>query len=233
MSEHQHTSASVYIKIGALLTVITLVEIWLPSWSAQTTYNVFLISLATLKFWFVVQIFMHLKNDGKLVGGIFALGLVLAGGTLWALLALMNPAVGSPSPRSDPEGHTAEAIAIGSAEEGAGIDGSGEEPAAPALSAEEMAALIERGETLAMEKGCVACHTTDGTQIIGPTWQGLLGREEMMDNGSSLVVDEAYIRESILEPGAKVVDGFVVGMMPKMPITDEELAALLAYIMTL
>ncbi|MCH7493281.1 c-type cytochrome [bacterium] len=233
MSAPTHTSPASYVKIGILLGVITLVEISLPSWSAQTTYNVLLISLAAVKFWFVAQIFMHLKQDGKLVGGIFALGLLMAGGTIWALLAMMNPNVGNPSQRSETT-HTAEG------EIGDGVDGEedgGEEPHdggdEAETSPEELAALVERGALLATAKGCSVCHSTDGTRVIGPTWQGLLGREERMVDGSTLVVDEAYIRESITDPTAKVVDTFVAGMMPKTPLTDDELDALVAYIMSL
>ena len=228
MSQHKPTSASSYVQIGILLTVITLVEIWLPSWSAQITYNVFLLGLATLKFWLVVQIFMHMRQDGKVVGGIFALGLLLAGGTIWALLALMNPNVGNPSQRSLTH---ADAVAI------SGIEDGGGEAVAPIedteASAEEIEALVAQGALVAVKMGCSVCHSTDGVKGVGPSWLGLFGSEETMGDGAVVVVDEAYIRESIQEPAAKVVETYFVGMMPTTPLTDEELTALVAYIMSL
>ncbi|RMG89693.1 MAG: cytochrome c oxidase subunit II [Chloroflexi bacterium] len=74
----------------------------------------------------------------------------------------------------------------------------------------------ERGEIWYSAEGfgCAACHSVDGTQIVGPTWLGLFGREEQMDDGSTIVVDETYLRESILNPNAKIVSGFNANIMP-------------------
>ena len=74
----------------------------------------------------------------------------------------------------------------------------------------------ERGEKWAAEFGCVACHSSDGRQLPGPTWLGLFGREEMLENGQTIVVDELYIRKSILDPDIQIVAGFQPGLMTSL-----------------
>ena len=92
--------------------------------------------------------------------------------------------------------------------------------------------LVELGKMMADKKGCLVCHTTDGTPKIGPSWKGLFGKTESTSAGS-IPVDENYLRESITDPQAKVVNGFP----PSMPVTtfrkDRELDAVIAYIKTL
>src|SRR5262249_2722472 len=57
--------------------------------------------------------------------------------------------------------------------------------------------------------GCLKCHTTDGTRHIGPTWLDLYQRHEKLDGSpSEVVVDEAYITESMMDPKAHHVAGF-------------------------
>jgi cytochrome c oxidase subunit II len=72
----------------------------------------------------------------------------------------------------------------------------------------------ERGEKWAGDFGCDACHSFDGTTRLGPTWLGLYGSERIFSDGTSRVADEAYLRESILEPDALIVLGFPPGIMP-------------------
>ncbi len=71
-----------------------------------------------------------------------------------------------------------------------------------------------RGALWYEQYGCSACHSLDGSVKPGPTWQGLLGREEQLIDGSVVVVDEAYIRDSILNPAAQVVAGYQPNVMP-------------------
>jgi len=101
--------------------------------------------------------------------------------------------------------------------------------ASPAPGAQDPVAL---GRQLASAKGCVACHTATGTRSTGPTWKGLFGKRETLQDGSQVTVDEAYIRESILNPNAKVVRGFQP-VMPQLPVTKQEMEALIAYIKSL
>ena len=101
------------------------------------------------------------------------------------------------------------------------------------LSESEMALMGEQVYTL---KGCGACHKTDGTSLIAPTWKGLFGKEEKVkENGKeiSVKVDEAYIRESIKTPQLKITVGFEVTPMPVFPMTDDEIEQVIAYMKTL
>ena len=56
----------------------------------------------------------------------------------------------------------------------------------------------------------------DGTKRVGPTFKGLFGREVTLVGGAKIVADEAYLRESILKPNAKVSQGFPPAMPPAM-----------------
>jgi len=90
--------------------------------------------------------------------------------------------------------------------------------------------LASSGEKLFQQLACVTCHRSDA-QGRGPVLQGLFGKEVQFQDGNKTVVDEAYIRESILNPRAKIVAGF----QPIMPtfqgqITEEQLLQLIAYI---
>lgn len=92
------------------------------------------------------------------------------------------------------------------------------------------------GEQVFTLKGCGACHKTDGTVLIGPSWKGLYGKEEKVrENGKikTVKVDEDYLRESILEPSKKVTVGFENTPMPQVPMTAEELDNLISYIKSL
>jgi cytochrome c oxidase subunit 2 len=92
----------------------------------------------------------------------------------------------------------------------------------------------EWGEQLAQEYACTTCHSTDGSQLTGPTWQGTFGSEEPLADGSTVTVDENYIRESILEPSAKVVEGYPDVMNTYQgQLNDEQINAIIEYIKTL
>ena len=109
---------------------------------------------------------------------------------------------------------------------------------AEGASEEELQAqLADAGERLSVLKGCNACHSVDGSALVGPTYKGLYGKTEMVITDGTrrqVTVDDAYIRRSMLEPNADITEGF----QPLMPsqaglVTDEEIDALIAYIKTL
>ncbi|HID76365.1 MAG TPA: cytochrome c oxidase subunit II [Planctomycetaceae bacterium] len=92
----------------------------------------------------------------------------------------------------------------------------------------------EAGELLFRRHGCGGCHSTDGTAKEGPTLQGAFGRTQTFTDGSTAVMDDNYIRQSILEPMAKVRRGY----QPVMPtykgrLSDEEITKIIEFIKSL
>ncbi len=88
----------------------------------------------------------------------------------------------------------------------------------------------KKGQALYQQKGCNACHTLDGTRTVGPSWKGIYGKSEKTDKGE-VVVDDAYLTESMLQPMAKITEGYP-GIMPLLPLTDDDVANLIAFIKT-
>lgn len=89
------------------------------------------------------------------------------------------------------------------------------------------------GENLYFERGCVSCHARDDSYSVGPSWKGLYGSEVRLNDGSSVTADEAYLLESILDPKAKIVEGYEPGRMPPNGLTEAEAKQLVEYIKTL
>lgn len=92
---------------------------------------------------------------------------------------------------------------------------------------------VERGKTVAANNACNTCHSTDGSRLVGPTWKNLYGTERPLDNGETVVADEDYIRESILNPSAKIAKGFPPSMVPYDHLSDSKINSLIAYIKSL
>ncbi len=94
--------------------------------------------------------------------------------------------------------------------------------------------LASYGSKLYQQKACITCHSADGKSGTGPSFKGIFGHQVELESGSSLTIDENYIRESILEPKAKVVKGY----QPVMPtyqglLKDKQIDALVEYIKSL
>lgn len=88
--------------------------------------------------------------------------------------------------------------------------------------------LAARGRDLAQARGCLGCHSVDGSRSAGPTWKGLYGKTETLANGSTVVVDDDYLKQSISDPNAMIVKGYSP-VMPPYNFSGEELDALIAY----
>ena len=86
-----------------------------------------------------------------------------------------------------------------------------------------------------MQRACVGCHSKDGSPAIGPTFLGLMGREEEMADGTKIIVDDNYLVESIKYPNRQLVKGYPAGQMPSYDgqLTDEQIENIIAYIKTL
>jgi len=93
---------------------------------------------------------------------------------------------------------------------------------------------VEQGEALVMQQGCQTCHSIDGSPNLAPSFKGLFGKTEQLDDGSSINVDENYLRESIINPAAKIVNGYNNIMPPyEGLLNDDEVTNIIEYIKTL
>ena len=94
--------------------------------------------------------------------------------------------------------------------------------------------LAEQGRQVAAARGCLRCHSLDGTPFIGPTWANAFGHRRKTADGREVVIDEAYLTESMMDPRAVIAAGF----QPVMPsyqgsITPAEISAILELIRSL
>ena len=87
------------------------------------------------------------------------------------------------------------------------------------------------GREVAEDRGCMSCHR-EGGGGIGPSWEGLAGSTVTLDDGSTVVADEAYLTRAITDPDAEIVDGYDV-RMPSNDLDDADVAAIVAYIQSL
>ncbi len=90
--------------------------------------------------------------------------------------------------------------------------------------------MASTGQKLFQQLGCSSCHRSD-TQGRGPNLVGVYGKPVLLSNGTRVTADDNYVRESILNPGAKIVAGF----QPIMPtfegiVSEEQLLSLIAYV---
>jgi cytochrome c oxidase subunit 2 len=92
----------------------------------------------------------------------------------------------------------------------------------------------ERGAAVVAEQGCGSCHSLDGSEPVGPTWLGLFGSERLLEDGSTVLADELYLRNSILKPAEQGAANFPL-IMPVYEgvLTDEDVDAIIEYIKTL
>jgi cytochrome c oxidase subunit II len=68
--------------------------------------------------------------------------------------------------------------------------------------------MAEWGKELYNTKSCATCHSIDGSTMTGPSLKGIFGTPQPLADGTSVVADENYVKESVLNPQAKIVRGF-------------------------
>ncbi len=94
----------------------------------------------------------------------------------------------------------------------------------------------DRGKKLAAENGCAACHSADGSRIVGPTWKGLYGSDVALSDGTTVKADDAYLKESIINTNVKIVNSFAPTIMPsnfRERLSDDQINDIIAYIKSL
>lgn len=122
---------------------------------------------------------------------------------------------------------TAVAVTVGAAACGGGGDdgeGGGDGGDAAELSPE-----AEAGRDLAADSGCAACHGRNGEGGIGPAWVGLYGGDVVLEDGSTVVADDAYLARAISDPEVERVDGYTLAM-PVNDLTPDEVAQIVVYV---
>jgi cytochrome c oxidase subunit 2 len=103
-------------------------------------------------------------------------------------------------------------------------------PDAPAIPSGDLA----NGKLLYDQKACSSCHTLDGSVRVGPSWLGLWGTDEKLEDGRVAHVDAAYIRKSIVDPLADIVAGYPHAMPSyAQSLTDQEIDDLVTLLYSL
>lgn len=109
----------------------------------------------------------------------------------------------------------------------------GEEPSTEPVEFDEDAAA--RGRVLAEGTGCLQCHTVDGSDGSGPTFEGVAGSDRSLASGETVFADDSYLFNSIVDPSAQIVSGFDA-IMPgdyEETLTEAEIEDLVEYIKSL
>ncbi len=214
--EHEHMPLKTYFIIYGALLCLTVVTVGVSVIGLPSTLSIVVaMCVAAVKGVLVATWFMHLKYDRKFNVFIFV-------ASFWFMAVFFIFTMTDISSRGD-------ILAVtGNFEQrmDAAVASQAFEAASGDMSPEELGQMLYSG------KGCVGCHSLDGTKRVGPTFKGLYGREEVMTDGTKLTVDDAYIKESILQPQAKIVEGYAP-LMQELDVSEDEIAALTTYIKTL
>lgn len=93
----------------------------------------------------------------------------------------------------------------------------------------------QRGRRLAEQRGCLTCHSTDGTKGVGPSWK--VGTDVELSDGRKVVRDRDYLARAIADPDAEIAAGYaksmMAGAMPGRRLTEPEVEALVLYLLSL
>lgn len=96
-------------------------------------------------------------------------------------------------------------------------------------AASDLSPAAAAGRAVYLDRGCAACHGDDGRGRVGPSLAGIVGTEVAIEGGGSVPVDREYLVESIVEPSAKIVEGYGLPM-PRVDLTDDEVASIVGYL---
>jgi cytochrome c oxidase subunit II len=94
--------------------------------------------------------------------------------------------------------------------------------------------LVAQGQALSVSLKCANCHTTDASAGVGPTWKGLAGSQVKLTDSTTVTADDAYLKQSIMDPDKQIVQGFQAGVMSGVikpgAVSATDVNALVAYI---
>jgi cytochrome c oxidase subunit 4 len=226
--DEEHATIRTYIQVALLLAVMTVVEVaafYLPEGLRPPRWAllIVLLLLSACKFGIVASFFMHLRYDHRIYAGCFMAGLVMAVSTILALVALFrDPSHISVTPA------TAEARPAVHASQQGQPSAQGGSP----LQAQATANAAEAGKQIFEKLGCGACHLVSSIPsargTVGPALDGLAQRADRRIPG---MAGNVYLRQSIADPGAYVVQGYLK-LMPALrsSMSDQEFADLVAWL---
>jgi len=94
------------------------------------------------------------------------------------------------------------------------------------------------GEAIMRAQGCFACHTPDGTKLIGPSYLNLFGSQQVVTRDGkeiTITVDPEYVKRSILDPNADITKGFPANLMQsyRSTLSDDDILKIIEYLKTL
>ena len=94
--------------------------------------------------------------------------------------------------------------------------------------------IVDQGRNVAVQQGCLKCHSVDGSRHIGPTWLDLYHRREKLSTGELVDADEGYLTRSMMDPAAQIVAGYQ-NVMPSYQgkLSPPEVAAVVEYMKSL
>lgn len=234
--EHEHgvaepASAATYVQIALILAVLTALEVtafYLPDGMRPPGWMlvVVLVLLSAVKFALVASYFMHLRYDHRIYASCFAAGLVVATGTILALVSLF---------REPSNVMAATAAARPPVELTMRSDASHGKALNTPPPTRAVAGNANAGRGVFEKYGCGACHMVTSLPSargnIGPALDGLAQRaaQRVPDMGAA-----DYIRQSIVDPEAYVVKGYLK-LMPNLRATmnEQEFNALIAWLQAL
>ncbi|MFC1996501.1 cytochrome c oxidase subunit II [Chloroflexota bacterium] len=94
---------------------------------------------------------------------------------------------------------------------------------------------VARGQKVFEQYGCKACHSLDGSTLVGPSLLGAFGRSVMLEDGVTVIADETYMYDSIVDPNKQIVDGYPPAMPQNFAdqLSDDQISDLIEFMKSL